>query len=104
MFLLYYLSKFIFTNKSSAPSFEYNPLAEAVHNYDDIVLRPPLMAHLFTGIHIATTKLPLNVSAPAAFWMIQILLQVYFRGLHTRGFDILEDHVLAIPRIEAQIS
>ncbi|XP_020421267.1 uncharacterized protein LOC109949604 [Prunus persica] len=78
LFLLYWLNRFVFPNRSSAVLLEYRHLAEALHNHTDVGLGPTVLAHLFKNLHTATLENPLNLSAPGAFWMIQIWLQVYF--------------------------
>ncbi|CAL2270708.1 unnamed protein product [Prunus armeniaca] len=72
MFLLYWLNRFVFPNCSSAVLLEYKHLAEALHNYADVGLDPTVLAHLYKNPHSATLESPLNISAPGAFWMIQI--------------------------------
>ncbi|CAL8992796.1 unnamed protein product [Prunus brigantina] len=67
LFLLYWL--------------EYRHLAEALHNHTDVGLGPTVLAHLFKNLYSATLENPLNLTAPGAFWMIQIWLQVYFPEL-----------------------
>ncbi|CAL9011989.1 unnamed protein product [Prunus brigantina] len=78
LFLLYWLNRFVFPNRSSAVLLEYRHLAEALHSHTDLGLGPTVLAHLFKNLHAATLENPLNLSAPGAFWMIQIWLQVYF--------------------------
>ncbi|BBN68185.1 hypothetical protein Prudu_320S000300 [Prunus dulcis] len=75
LFLLYWLNRFVFPNRSSAVLLEYRHLAEALHNHTDVGLGPTVLAHLFKNLHIAALENPLNLSAPGAFWMIQIWLQ-----------------------------
>ncbi|CAL2259905.1 unnamed protein product [Prunus armeniaca] len=65
-------------NRSSVVLLEYRHLAEALHNHIDIGLGPTVLAHLFKNLHTATLENQLNLSAPGAFWMIQIWLQVNF--------------------------
>ncbi|CAL2265136.1 unnamed protein product [Prunus armeniaca] len=78
LFLLYWLNMFVFPNSSSAVLLEYRHLAEALHNHTDVGLGPTILAHLFKNLHTATLENPLNLSAPGAFWMIQIWLQLLF--------------------------
>ncbi|CAL8991241.1 unnamed protein product [Prunus brigantina] len=68
LFLLYWLNRFIFPNRSSA----------ALHNHTDVGLGPTVLAHLFKNLYSATLENPLNLSAPGAFWMIRIGYGVYF--------------------------
>ncbi|CAL8162802.1 unnamed protein product [Prunus armeniaca] len=75
MFLLYWLNKFIFPNRSSAVLLEYRHLAEALHNHTDIGLGPTVLAHLFKNLHIATLENPLNLHDTkrlAAQWQVVI--------------------------------
>ncbi|KAI5320983.1 hypothetical protein L3X38_040691 [Prunus dulcis] len=70
LFLLYWLNRFIFPNRSSTVLLEYRHLAEALHNHTDVGLGPTVLTHLFKNLHIATLENPLNLPAPDAFWMI----------------------------------
>ncbi|CAL2277262.1 unnamed protein product [Prunus armeniaca] len=72
LFILLWLNRFIFPNRSSAILLEYRHLAEALHNHTNVGPGPTILAHLFTNLHTATLENPLNLSAPGAFWMIQI--------------------------------
>ncbi|CAL8993534.1 unnamed protein product [Prunus brigantina] len=67
MFLLYWLNRFVFPNRSSAVLLEYRHLAEALHNHTDVGLGPTVLAHLYKNLHSATLENPLNFSAPGAF-------------------------------------
>lgn len=78
LFLLYWLNRFVFPNRSSAVLLEYKHLAEALHNHTDVGLGPTILAYLHKNLHSATLESPLNISVPGALWMIQIWLQVYF--------------------------
>ncbi|CAL9013694.1 unnamed protein product [Prunus brigantina] len=103
LFLLYWLNKFIFPNRSSAVLLEYRHLAEALHNHTDVGLGPTVLAHLFKNLHTATLEYPLNLAAPGAFWMIQIWLQVYFPELRFPDIVLPEDQVLAQPLMSAEV-
>ena len=103
LFLLYWLNRFVFPNRSSAVLLEYRHLAEALHNHTDVGLGPTVLAHLFKNLHTATLENPLNLSAPGAFWMIQIWLQVYFPELRFPDIVLPEDQVLALPLISAEV-
>ncbi|CAL8135254.1 unnamed protein product [Prunus armeniaca] len=46
---------------------------------------------------------PLNLSAPGAFWMIQIWMQVYFPELRFSEVVLPEDQVLALPLMSAEV-
>ncbi|XP_008222865.1 PREDICTED: uncharacterized protein LOC103322714 [Prunus mume] len=103
LFLLYWLNKFILPNRSSAVLLEYRHLAEALHNHTDVGLGPTVLAHLFKNLHTATLEYPLNLSAPGAFWMIQIWLQVYFPELRFSDIVLPEDQVLAQPLLSTKV-
>ncbi|CAL8168692.1 unnamed protein product [Prunus armeniaca] len=103
MFLLYWLNKFVLPNCSSAVLLEYRHLAEALHNHSDVGLGPTVLAHLFKNLHTPTLENPLNLSAPGAFWMIQIWLQVYFQELRFPDVVLPEDQVLAQRLISAEV-
>ncbi|CAL8174389.1 unnamed protein product [Prunus armeniaca] len=97
MFLLYWLNRFVFPNRSSAVLLEYKHLAEALHNHTDVGLGPTVLVHLYKNIHSATLESPLNISTPGAFWMIQIWLQVYFPELRFSDIVLSEDQVMVAP-------
>ncbi|CAL9006385.1 unnamed protein product [Prunus brigantina] len=103
LFLLYWLNRFIFPNRSSAVLLEYRHLAEALHNHTDVGLGPTVLAHLFKNLYSATLENPLNLSAPGAFWMTQIWLQVYFPELRFPDVVLPEDQVLAQPLMAAEV-
>ncbi|CAL8152488.1 unnamed protein product [Prunus armeniaca] len=54
LFLLYWLNRFAFPNRFSAPLLEYKNLAEALHNHADVGLGPTVLAHLYKNLHSAT--------------------------------------------------
>ncbi|CAL8153045.1 unnamed protein product [Prunus armeniaca] len=87
----------------SAVLLEYRHLAEALHNHTDVGLGPTVLAYLFKNLHTATLENPLNLSAPGAFWMIQIWLQVYFPELRFPDVVLPEDQVLAQPLMSAEV-
>ncbi|CAL9012419.1 unnamed protein product, partial [Prunus brigantina] len=91
LFLLYWLNNFVFPNCSSVALLEYRHLAEALHNHTDVRLGPTVLANLYKNLHIATLENLPNLSAPGAFWMIQIWLQVYFPELRFSDVILLED-------------
>ncbi|XP_034200824.1 uncharacterized protein LOC117615778 [Prunus dulcis] len=103
LFLLYWLNKFIFPNCSSAVLLEYKHLEEALHNHADVGLGPIVLAHLYKNLHSATLENPLNISAPSAFWMIQICLHVYFLELRFPDIVLPEDQVMAVPLMWAEV-
>ncbi|KAI5351260.1 hypothetical protein L3X38_004151 [Prunus dulcis] len=91
LFLLYWLNRFVFPNRSSAVLLEYKHLEEALHNRADVRRGPTVLAHLYKNLHSATLENPLNISAPSVFWMIQIWLQVYFLESRFPGIVLPED-------------
>ncbi|CAL2237641.1 unnamed protein product [Prunus armeniaca] len=103
LFLLYWLNRFVLPNRSSAVLLEYRHLAEALHNHTDVGLGPTVLAHIFKNLHTATLEYPLNLSAPGAFWMIQVWLQVYFPELRFPDIVLPEDQVLAQPLLSAEV-
>ncbi|CAL2257639.1 unnamed protein product [Prunus armeniaca] len=103
LFLLYWLNRFILPNRSSAVLLEYKHLVEALHNHTDVRLGPTVLAHLFKNLHTATLENPLSLSAPGAFWMIQIWLQVYFTELRFPDIILLEDQVMAAPLMSVEV-
>ncbi|CAL2228743.1 unnamed protein product [Prunus armeniaca] len=103
LFLLYWLNRFIFPNRSLAILLEYKHLAEALHNHTDVGLGPSVLAYLFKNLHTATLENPLNLSAPGVFWMIQIWLQVYFPKLRFPDIVLPEDQVLAHPLMSVEV-
>ncbi|CAN6542666.1 unnamed protein product [Malus baccata var. baccata] len=46
-FLLYWLNKHIFPNKSNGVRVEWIPLVEVLHNFDDVATCPFLLSHLY---------------------------------------------------------
>ncbi|CAL8167803.1 unnamed protein product [Prunus armeniaca] len=78
-------------------------LAEALHNHIDVGLGTTVLAHLFKNLHTATLENPLNLSAPGAFWMIQVWLLVYFLELRFPDIVLPEDQVLAQPLMSAEV-
>ncbi|CAL8119161.1 unnamed protein product [Prunus armeniaca] len=86
---------FIFPNHSSAVLLEYRHLAKALHNHTNVGLGPTVLAHLYKNLHTTTLENPLKLSAPGAFWMIQIWLQVYFLELRFPDIVLPEDQVVA---------
>ncbi|CAL2266455.1 unnamed protein product [Prunus armeniaca] len=103
LFLLYWLNRFIFPNHSSTVLLKYRHLAEALHNHIDVGLGPIVLARLFKNLHTATLENPLNLSAPGAFWMVQIWLQVYFPELRFSNVVLPDDQVLALPLMTAEV-
>ncbi|CAL2256896.1 unnamed protein product [Prunus armeniaca] len=94
---------FVFPNCSSAVLLEYKHLTKALHNHVDVGPGPIVLAHLYKNLHSATLENPLNISAPSAFWMIQIWLQVYFPKLTFPDIVLPEDQVIAVPLMSAEV-
>lgn len=46
-FLIYWLNKNIFPNKSKGVKVEWIPLVEVIHNFDDVATGPFLFSHLY---------------------------------------------------------
>lgn len=46
-FLLYWLNKHVFPNKSKRMKLEWIPLVEALHSFDDVATGPSILAHLY---------------------------------------------------------
>ncbi|CAL2246646.1 unnamed protein product [Prunus armeniaca] len=103
LFLLYWLNRFVFPNRSSVVLLEYRHLAEVLHNYIDVGLGPTVLAHLFKNLHTATLENPMNLYTLGAFWMIQIWLHVYFPELSFPDVVLSEDQVLAQLLISAEV-
>ncbi|CAL8087210.1 unnamed protein product [Prunus armeniaca] len=103
LFLLYWLNRFVFPNRSSAVLLEYRHLAKVLHNHTDVGLGLTILAYLSKNLHAATLENPLNLSAPGTFWMIQIWLQVYFPELRFPDIVLPVDQVLALPLMSAEV-
>ncbi|CAL2259883.1 unnamed protein product [Prunus armeniaca] len=103
LFLLYWLNRFILPNRSSAILLEYKHLAEALHNHTDVGLGPIVLTHIFKNLHTATLENPLNLSAPGAFWMIHIWLQVFFTELRFPDIVLPEDQIMVAPLMSAEV-
>ncbi|CAL2255261.1 unnamed protein product [Prunus armeniaca] len=103
LFLLYWLNRFVFPNHSSAILHEYRHIAEALHNHINVGHGPTVLGHLYRNLHTATMDNLLNISAPSAFWMIQILLQVYFPELRFPDIVLPEDQVITLPLMSAEV-
>lgn len=103
LFLLYWLNRFVFPNRSLATLLEYRHLAEALHNHTDVGLGSIVLAHLYKNLHTATLENPLNLSTLSAFWMIQVCMQVYFPELRFSNVVLPEYQVLALPLMSAEV-
>ncbi|CAL2240393.1 unnamed protein product [Prunus armeniaca] len=64
---------------------------------------PTVLAHLYKNLHSATLESPLNISAPGAFWMIQIWLHVYFPELRFPDIVLPEDQVMVAPLMSIEV-
>ncbi|CAL9024629.1 unnamed protein product [Prunus brigantina] len=103
LFLLYWLNRFVFPNRSSTVLLEYKHLVEALHNHADVGLGPTVLAHLYKNLHNPTLESPLNISTPGVFWMIQVWLQVYFPELRFPNIVLPEDQVMAAPLLSTKV-
>ncbi|KAM1748105.1 hypothetical protein ACFX12_009131 [Malus domestica] len=77
-FLLYWLNKHVFPNKSKRVRVEWIPLVEVLHNFDDVATGPFLLSHLYHLLFYMTRDEPFETNLNGPFWMIQIWLQWYF--------------------------
>ena len=77
-FLLYWLNKFVFPNKSKGMKVEWIPLVEALHNFDDVATGPFLLAHFYRLLFEMTQDTPFETNLNGPTWMIQLWLQWYF--------------------------
>ncbi|KAM1040439.1 hypothetical protein ACFX2C_029719 [Malus domestica] len=73
-FLLYWLNKHVFPNKSKGVKFEWIPLVEALHNFDDVATCPFLLSHLYHLLFEMTQGEPFETNLNGPIWMIQIWL------------------------------
>ena len=87
-FLLYWLNKHVFPNKSKGVKVEWIPLVEALHNFDDVATGRFLLAHLYHLLYEITKDGPFETNLNGPTWMIQLWLQWYFPsfGLPTLNF------------------
>ncbi|XP_050114931.1 uncharacterized protein LOC126593094 isoform X1 [Malus sylvestris] len=77
-FLLYWLNKHVFPNKSKGVRVEWIPLVEVLHNFDDVATGPFLLSHFYHLLFDMTRDEPFETNLNGPIWMIQIWLQWYF--------------------------
>ncbi|KAM1285135.1 hypothetical protein ACFX2J_027737 [Malus domestica] len=77
-FLLYWLNKHVFPNKSKGVKVEWIPLVEALHNFEDVATGPFLLSHFYHLLFEMTQGVPFETNLNGPIWMIQIWLQWYF--------------------------
>ncbi|KAM1409051.1 hypothetical protein ACFX2I_009492 [Malus domestica] len=65
-FLLYWLNKHMFPNKSKGVKLELIPLVKALHSFDDVVTGPFILAHIYHLLHEMTKGEPFktNLNGP----------------------------------------
>ncbi|XP_048445099.1 uncharacterized protein LOC125479610, partial [Pyrus x bretschneideri] len=62
-FLLYWLNKHVFPNKSKEMKVEWIPLVEALHNFDDMATGPFILFHLYHLLFEMTRGKPLKLTS-----------------------------------------
>ncbi|KAM1714215.1 hypothetical protein ACFX12_024851 [Malus domestica] len=90
-FLLYWLNKHIFPNKSKGVRVEWIPLVEALHNFDDIATGPFLLSHLYHLLFEMTQGEPFETNLNGPIWMIQTWLQWYFPEFWASNLEFPEE-------------
>ncbi|XP_070674746.1 uncharacterized protein [Malus domestica] len=89
-FLLYWLNKHIFPNKSKGVRVEWIPLVEILHNFDDVATGPFLLSHLYHLLFEMTQDEPFETNLNGPIWMIQIWLQWYFPEFRAANLEFPE--------------
>ncbi|KAB2608891.1 hypothetical protein D8674_012059 [Pyrus ussuriensis x Pyrus communis] len=80
-FLLYWLNKHVFPNKSKGMKVEWIPLVEALHNFDDVAMGSFLISYLYHLIFEMTQGEPFETNLNVPIWMVQLWkLQLRLRG------------------------
>lgn len=74
-FLLYWLNKHVFPNKSKWVKLEWIPLVEALHLFDDVATMPFFLAHLYHLLYDITIGKPLETILSEPTWMVQLWVQ-----------------------------
>ncbi|KAM0971365.1 hypothetical protein ACFX2G_019636 [Malus domestica] len=69
-FLLFWLNKHVFPNKSKRMKLEWIPLVEALHSFDDAATWPFILAHLYHLLHEMTKNEPFEANINEAAWMV----------------------------------
>ncbi|CAN6686501.1 unnamed protein product [Malus baccata var. baccata] len=94
-FLLYWLNKHIFPNKSKGVRVEWIPLVEVLHNFDDVATGPFLISHLYHLLFEMTRDEPFETNLNGPIWMIQTWLQWYFLEFRAANLEFPEGVALA---------
>ncbi|KAM2156727.1 hypothetical protein ACFX1R_042379 [Malus domestica] len=76
-FLLYWLNKHVFPNKSKRVKLEWIPLVEALHSFDNVAIGH-FLAHLYHLLYEMTRDQPFKTNVNGATWMVKLSLQWYF--------------------------
>lgn len=71
-FLLYWLNKHVFLNKSKRVKLEWILLIEALHSFDDVATKPFLLVHLYHLIYEMTKGDPFEINLDWPTWMVQL--------------------------------
>ncbi|KAM1464607.1 hypothetical protein ACFXTO_044232 [Malus domestica] len=71
-FLIYWLNKHVFPNKSKGVKVEWIPLVKVHHNFDDVATGPFLFAHLYHLLYEITKGEPFETNLNGPTWMIQL--------------------------------
>ncbi|TQD88581.1 hypothetical protein C1H46_025900 [Malus baccata] len=95
-FLLYWLNKFLFPNPSKCIKLERIPLAEALNAYEDIVMGPFVLSHLYSMLDKMIKDRPFQTNRQGPLWMVQIWLKWYFPELRSPEIIFEDRTVLAI--------
>ncbi|KAM1004500.1 hypothetical protein ACFX2C_004692 [Malus domestica] len=89
-FLLYWLNKHVFPNKSKGVRVEWIPLVEVLHNFDDVATGPFLLSHLYHLLFEMTRDEPFETNLNGPIWMIQLWLQWYFPEFRAANLEFPE--------------
>ncbi|KAM1944769.1 hypothetical protein ACFX15_012965 [Malus domestica] len=89
-FLLYWLNKHVFPNKSKGVKVEWIPLVEALHNFDDVATGPFLLSHLYHLLFEMTQGEPFETNLNGPIWMIQTWLKWYFPEFRAANLEFPE--------------
>ncbi|XP_070664595.1 uncharacterized protein [Malus domestica] len=89
-FLLYWLNKHVFPNKSKGVRVEWIPLVEVLHNFDDVAIGPFLLSHLYHLLFEMTQDDPFETNLNGPIWMIQLWLQWYFPEFRAANLEFPE--------------
>lgn len=103
-FLLYWLNKHVFLNKSKGVKFEWIPLVEALHSFNDITTWPFLLAHLYHILYEMTRGEPFETNLKKPTWMVQLWLQLYFPEFQEPNLEFLEGVAPARILVEASLT